>query len=179
MPVLVDMSAPWPGVVMPPWLPAVPGESYAPPTGRGVTRLVGRDGFGRCQVCARSTQLRLDGTLINHPAGLDQCAGSLLPPAELPALANWLPLLPGLTEHGQRHAHEVLMYDLNVRYVLQAERMGHEVPGMRGIYKHIAPEWRIDLVTGLQRTWEEALAGRANIAPRSAVPLLDRILLAH
>jgi len=34
MPVLVDMRAPWPGVVMPPWLSAVPGESYAPPTGR-------------------------------------------------------------------------------------------------------------------------------------------------
>jgi hypothetical protein len=65
--------------------------------------------------------------------------GSLLASAELPAVANWLPLLLGLTEHGQRHAHQILMDDLNVRYVLQAERMGHEVPGMRGIYTHIAP----------------------------------------
>ena len=62
-------------------------------------------------------------------------------------LSNW-PLLTGLTEHGQRHAHQVMLDDLNIRYVLQAERMGHEVPDMRGIYKHIAPEWRVDLVNG-------------------------------
>jgi hypothetical protein len=63
--------------------------------------------------------------------------------------------------------------------VLQAERMGHEVPGMRGIYTHIAPEWRIDLTGGLQRTWEETLNQRAGISPRSAVPLLDGLLAAH
>lgn len=48
----------------------------------------------------------------------------------------------------KRHAHQVLLDDLNVRYVLQAERTGHEVPGMR-VYTHIAPEWRVDLVRGL------------------------------
>lgn len=66
--------------------------------------------------------------------------------------------------------HQVLLDDLNVRYVLQAEPMGHEVPGMRGIYTHIAPEWRTDLVSGLQRVWDESLAARLAIAPRSAVP---------
>lgn len=66
------------------------------------------------------TQLRQDGLLINHRTGPERCPGSLLAPAELPAVANWLPLLPELTEHGQRHAHQVLMDDLNVRYVLQA-----------------------------------------------------------
>lgn len=69
-----------------------------------------------------------------------------------------------------------MLDDLNIRYVLQAERMGHEVPGMRGVYKHIAPEWRADLVDGLQRTWEESLAERAKISLRSAVPLLDGLL---
>ena len=72
-----------------------------------------------------------------------------------------------------------MMDDLNIRYVLQADRMGHEVPGMRGVYKHIAPESRADLVNGLQRVWEESLAERVKISPRSAVPLLDRILAAH
>jgi hypothetical protein len=28
--------------------------------------------------------------------------------------------------------------------------MGHEVPGTRGIYTHIPPEWRTDLMSGLQ-----------------------------
>jgi hypothetical protein len=177
-PVLVDASAPWPGVPLSPWPPAVQGEPYAPPTGRGIARLAVREGFGRCSVCARSTQLRQDGTLINHKSGPGRCAGSLLAPADLPAVANWLPLLPGLTEHGQRHAHQVMLDDLNTRYVLQAERMGHEVPGMRGIYTHIAPQWRVDLVGGLQRTWEESLAERAKMSPRSAVPLLDGLLAA-
>ena len=179
MPVLVDASAPWPGVPLSPWPPAVAAHPYEPPTGRGIARLAAREGFGRCSVCARSTQLRQDGTLINHKSGPDRCAGSLLPPADLPAVASWLPLLTGLTEHGQRHAHQTMLDDLNIRYVLQAERMGHEVPGMRGIYKHIAPEWRVDLVNGLQRVWEVSVAARATIAPRSAVPLLDRLLAGH
>jgi hypothetical protein len=175
-PVLVDASAAWPGVPLSPWPPAVEGEPYAPPTGRGIAGLAAREGFGRCSVCARSTQLRQDGTLINHKSGPSRCPGSLLLPAELPAVANWLPLLSGLTEHGQRHAHQVMLDDLNIRYVLQAERMGHEVPGMRGIYTHIAPEWRVDLVNGLQRLWEESLDQRALYSPRSAVPLLDDLL---
>jgi hypothetical protein len=86
-----------------------------------------------------------------------------------------VPLLPGLTEHG----HQVTLDDLNVRYVLQAERMGHEVPGMRGVYTHIAPEWRADLTGGLQRLWEESLDARARICPRSSVSLLDRLLAAR
>jgi hypothetical protein len=117
-----------------------------------------------------------DGTLIDHKSGRSRCAGSLLPPTDLPAVANWLPLLPGLTEHGQRHAHQVMLDDLNIRYVLQAERTGHEVPGMRGIYTHVAPQWRVDLMDGLQRTWEASLDQRAGISPRLAVPLLDGLL---
>jgi hypothetical protein len=179
VPVLVDMSAAWPGMPLPPWPPAVPGQPYVPPTGRGVARLVAREGFGRCSACARSTQLRQDGTLINHRTGPERCPGSLLAPADLPTVASWLPLLAGLTEHGQRHAHQTMLDDLNIRYVLQAERMGHEVPGMCGVYKHIAPEWRVDLVSGLQRVWEESLAERAAISPRSAGPLLDRLLAAR
>jgi hypothetical protein len=57
--------------------------------------------------------------------------------------------------------------------------MGHEVPGMRGVYKHIAPEWRVDLVTGLERLWEESLDNRLKISAPSAVPLLDGFLAAR
>src|SRR5690348_2704552 len=71
VPVLVDMSAGWPGVPLPPWPPAVAGQPYTPPTGRGIARLTAREGFGRCSACARSTQLRQDGTLINHGTGPD------------------------------------------------------------------------------------------------------------
>jgi hypothetical protein len=179
MPVLVDASAPWPGVPLSPWPAAVPGEPYEPPTGRGIARMVAKDGFGRCSVCARATPLRKDGLLIRHGSAADRCPGSMLPPADPPPLASWLPLIPGLTEHGQRHGHQTTLDELGVRYVLQAERMGHEVPGMRGVYSHITDAMRTDLVDGLQRLWEQSLNERAKISERSSVALLDGLLAAH
>jgi hypothetical protein len=179
MPVLVDASAPFPGVPLPPWPPDAEGKPYVPPTGRGKQRPVVKDGFGRCQECARSTALKLDGTLIRHKSDGEECSGALRPPAELPPPANWLPLLPGLTPHGLRHGHQTWLDDLNVRYALVAERMGHEVPGMRGVYSHIADEWRADLIEGLQERWEASLDARARLSAHSAVPLLDDLLVAH
>lgn len=37
-PVLVDISSPWPGSPVPAWPPAVPGQEFTPPRGRGVRR---------------------------------------------------------------------------------------------------------------------------------------------
>jgi integrase len=176
-PVLVDSSAPWPGVPLSPWPPAIPGELYAPPVGRGIPRLAGKDGSGRCPVCARTIQLRQDGTLIRHKIGAERCIGSEEPPGEPVSLASWLPLRPGLTPHGLRHGHQTWLDDLGVRYVLQSERMGHEVPGMRGVYSHITPRMRADLRDDLQELWEASLHERALLADRSAVALLDGILI--
>jgi integrase len=39
MPAVVDMSSGWPGVPMPPRAPAVAGQPYEPPRGRGIRRL--------------------------------------------------------------------------------------------------------------------------------------------
>jgi len=63
--------------------------------------------------------------------------------------------------------------------VLKAERMGHEVPGMRGVYAHVSPSMRADLMAALQQFWEDSLDARAALAPRSAVPALDALLLAR
>jgi len=54
--------------------------------------------------------------------------------------------------------------------------MGHEVPGMRGVYSHITPGMREDLTAGLQRLWEASLHERARISARSLVPVLDALL---
>jgi hypothetical protein len=70
----------------------------------------------------------------------------------------------------------VLADDLGIRYVLQSERMSHEVPGMRDVYGHITPRMRDELKTGLQDLWEESLRQRAGIAPTSAVATLDDLL---
>jgi len=60
-------------------------------------------------------------------------------PAEPVPVASWLPLRTGLTPHGLRHGHQTWLDDMGVRYVLQSERMGHEVPGMRGVYATSRP----------------------------------------
>ena len=175
-PVLVDASAPWPGVPLSPWPPAVAGEPYAPPAGKGIPRIAGKEGSGRCPACNCTVLLRKDGTLISHKTAGEHCAGSGLPPREPPPIANWLPIRPGLTPHGLRHGHQTWLDDLGVRYVLQSERMGHEVPGMRGVYSHVTPGMRDDLRTGLQRLWQAALGERGRLTERSAVSVLDRLL---
>ena len=97
-------------------------------------------------------------------------------PADPVPLACWLPLRPGLTPHGLRHGHQTWLDDLGIRYVLQSERMGHEVPGMRGIYSHVTAAMRSDLKNGLQAVWEKSLRQRAAISERSAVPVLDKLM---
>jgi integrase len=175
-PVLVDASAPWPGALLPPWPVAVPGKPYEPPTGRGIPRITGKDGSGRCPDCAYTILLRRDGTLINHKTAGERCPGAGRLPAEPPAVANWLPLVPGLTPHGLRHGHQTWLDDLGIRYVLQSERMGHEVPGMRGVYSHITPGMRAELREGLQGLWEASMCDRARIGRQSAIAVLNRLL---
>jgi hypothetical protein len=54
--------------------------------------------------------------------------------------------------------------------------MGHELPGMRGIYTHVTDTMRKQLITVLQDLWYEALATRVTLHPRSSVSVLDRLL---
>jgi hypothetical protein len=91
-------------------------------------------------------------------------------------LASWLALRPGLTPHGLRHGHQTWLDDLGIRYVRQSERMGHEVPGMRGVYSHVTSRMRADLTDGLQDLWETSLRERVRLAGRSAVTVLDVLL---
>jgi integrase len=139
MPVLVDVSGPFPGKPLPPWPAAKAGTaSFTPPCGRG-----------RVQV----------------PEGRP--------------LASWLPIMRGLTPHGYRHGHETWMDEAGISYILQSERMGHEVPGMRGVYSHVSPGMQKGLVDALQGLWERSLAERAKLNPRSPVDILDTLLEPH
>lgn len=176
-PVLVDVSGGFPGRPVPPWPPAEPDRPFSPPTGRGRARLVTlNDGRGRCAVCQRTQLLRADGTLINHDGTDGRCGGGGQQPAQDMTVASWLPLMPGLTPHGLRHGHQPMMDNAGVHYVLQSERMGHEVPGMRGTYAHPTQEMRDALLIELQRLWEESLAARAALHQRSPVRALDGLL---
>jgi hypothetical protein len=60
--------------------------------------------------------------------------------------------------------------------ILAEQRLGHEVPGMRGLYAHASDRMRDELKAALQTRWEDSLRARAAIAPHSPVPLLDKLL---
>ena len=60
--------------------------------------------------------------------------------------------------------------------ILAEQRLGHEVPGMRGLYTHVSDRMRENLRTALQARWEDSLRARAAIHPHSPVPLLDALL---
>lgn len=57
--------------------------------------------------------------------------------------------------------------------------MGHEMPGMHGVYGHVSPGMRATLKVALQARWESSLRERARLSPRSLVPTLDALLAPH
>ena len=67
-------------------------------------------------------------------------------------------------------------YEDGIPEVLKTERMGHEMPGMHGVYGHVSPAMRADLKAALQARWEGSLRARARLGPRSIVPTLDALL---
>ena len=96
-------------------------------------------------------------------------------PEDVP-LACWLPVKFGLTPHGLRHSHRTWMAEDGIPEILAEQRLGHEVPGMRGLYAHASDRMRDDLKHALQARWEDSLRARAAIQTHSPVPLLDEIL---
>jgi hypothetical protein len=57
--------------------------------------------------------------------------------------------------------------------------MGHEVPGMRGVYSHITSRMRAELRDGLQGLWEASLDERMQLTERSAVGIMDKLLRSY
>jgi integrase len=141
--VVVDASASWPGTPVAKWPAALPGQPYTVPTGRGIARLVSTKDTGRCcSACNRSVPLRQDGHVIVHKVGIDPCVGSRELPATDAPLACWLPLKRKITPHGLRHSLKTWMAEDGIPEVLAEQRLGHEVPGIRGLYVHVSDRMR-------------------------------------
>lgn len=70
------------------------------------------------------------------------------------------------------------MDEVGIPEVLKTERMGHEMPGMHGVYGHVSPGMRANLKAALQDRWETSLRERVQLNPRSAVPVFDALLRA-
>jgi hypothetical protein len=169
------MAWPLPGRPVPPWPAAAAAEEFEPPRGRGVRRISADGKRGRCPACGRSGLLRSDGTLVQLKVGDTVCPGTRQQPEDA-APASWLPVRRGLSPHGLRHGHKTWLDDLGVQETLKSERMGHDVPGMAGVYGHIMPEWRDRLRSQLQELWEASLRERARLSPRSAVAIVNALI---
>jgi hypothetical protein len=61
--------------------------------------------------------------------------------------------------------------------VLQADRLGHDEPGMRGVYGHVSDSMRDEIKAALEARWRQSLYGRSLYSSGSVVPLLNRLLV--
>jgi integrase len=151
----------WPGIPVAVWPPAPPATTPGAGTGPGADTGSGADAGPGTPVAAVYTPPRGRGIPV-IPDGTP--------------LACWLPLKQGLTPHGLRHSHKTWMAEDGIPEILAEQRLGHEVPGMRGLYAHASERMRDELKAALEARWEDSLRERAAIHPRSPVPLLDELL---
>jgi hypothetical protein len=79
------------------------------------------------------------------------------------------------SQHGGSGQYLFLAED-GIPEILAEQRLGHEVPGMRGLYAHASGRMRDHLTAALQARWTDSLRARAAMYPRSPVPLRDELL---
>ena len=95
------------------------------------------------------------------------------------AAATWPNLTGKFKPHDDRHTHSTWLDGSDVHKVLQMDRRGHAMPGMDAVYVHVTDEMRQRLCDVLEQLWQMAVAQRYELAPRSAVPLLNEILITY
>ena len=95
------------------------------------------------------------------------------------AAGTWPNLTGKFKPHDDRHTHSTWLDASDVPKVLQMDRRGHAMPGMDSVYVHPTDEMRQRLCDALEQLWQTAVAQRHELAPRSAVPLLNEILIAY
>lgn len=67
--------------------------------------------------------------------------------------SDWPPILTGMHFHDLRHTHCTWMDEDHTPEVLQAHRLGHAIPGIRGVYAHVTPTMTTRLLNSLQARW--------------------------
>jgi integrase len=73
------------------------------------------------------------------------------------------PVVPGMHFHDLRHTHKTWMIEDGVPEVAQAKRLGHRLPGVRGIYSHVSATVEQRLVDGLQQRWKKTSETRPEL----------------
>lgn len=95
------------------------------------------------------------------------------------AESNWTPIARGLTPHGLRHSHMVMLDEFGTPAVLVEERFGHQNGTVSARYKHVSQDMRSELLDKLTLLWTKTLDARLALSRRSPVAALDKLLLAR
>jgi integrase len=64
------------------------------------------------------------------------------------------PILAGMRFHDTRHTHKTWLIEDDIPEIAQARRLGHHLPGVRGIYSHVAPAMIARITTSLEARWQ-------------------------
>lgn len=64
------------------------------------------------------------------------------------------PILHGMHFHDLRHTHKTWLIEDDIPEIAQAKRLGHRIPGVRGIYSHVTPAMQQRITQALQHRWE-------------------------
>jgi integrase len=67
--------------------------------------------------------------------------------------ANLPPVIAGMHFHDLRHTHKTWLIEDDIPEVAQAKRLGHRLPGVRGIYSHVTPTMIQRIVDALEHRW--------------------------
>lgn len=64
------------------------------------------------------------------------------------------PILADMHFHDLRHTHKTWMIEDDIPEIAQARRLGHRLPGVRGIYSHVTPAMIARITNRLQARWQ-------------------------
>ncbi len=68
------------------------------------------------------------------------------------------PILDGMHFHDTRHTHKTWLIEDDIPEIAQARRLGHRLPGIRGVYSHVTPVMIARITDSLQARWQASHA---------------------
>jgi integrase len=63
------------------------------------------------------------------------------------------PVIAGMHFHDLRHTHKTWLIEDDIPEIAQAKRLGHRLPGIRGVYSHVTPTMQQRITDALQARW--------------------------